>query len=288
MNVGSRLSRLIAELEPDRSLYVPEKWRKRLNALDRLESCLIHEDAEADKAVLDRALKIGAELEAANREFYESLRRDIRAGYGAHRLMHCAHEADHDENNTDRAGGESYDDLDALVSGVLQLDEPGEAIAELAPEMVFYQPTPARQIFEFIHRTRLNAQDVLVDLGAGLGHVPLLAAICSSARCIGIECESAYVASARKSAGDLKLDNATFLKQDVRDADLSRGTLFYLYTPFTGMLLHDVISMLRREAAQREIRIGTLGPCTAVVAQESWLQTTDTVTPDKIVTFRSS
>jgi hypothetical protein len=288
MNVQSRLSRLIAELGPDRSLYAPDKWRKRLDALDRLESCLIHEGADAGRVVFDQASKIGADLEAANREFHESLRRDIRAGRGARRLMQCVRELDHDEKSADSAGDERYDDLDVLVSGILQLDEPGEAIAELAPEMVFYQPTPARQIFEFIRRTQLDEQDVLIDLGAGLGHVPSLAAMCSSARCIGIECEAAYVASARKSAGDLRLSNATFLEQDVRDADLSLGTVFYLYTPFTGALLRDVMSMLRHEAAQREIRIGTLGPCTAVFAQESWLQTTDTVTPHKIATFRSS
>jgi len=287
MNMRSRLSRLIAELEPDRSLYAPEKWRKRLEALDRIESCLIHEDAQADKAVLDRASKIGAALEAANREFCESMRRDIRAGCGAQRLMQCAHELDHDDKSIDPARGENYDDLDVLVSGVLQLDEPGDAVAELAPEMVFYQPTPARQIFEFIQGLRLDEGDVLVDLGAGLGHVPLLAAICSPAQCIGIECESAYVASARKSANDLKLCNATFFEQDVRRTNLSQGTVFYLYTPFTGTLLHEVMDMLRHEASQREIRIGTLGPCTAIVAKEGWLQTSDTLTPHKIVMFRS-
>ncbi|RUL64516.1 class I SAM-dependent methyltransferase [Dyella dinghuensis] len=287
MNAQGRLSRLLVELQSDRTLYVTDNWRRRLDALDRLESCLIHEDAEADRAMLDQVSKIGAELEASNRDFYESLRRDIRAGSGAHRLMQCTHEADHDEKNAGRAGSERYDDLDVLVSGVLQLDEPHDVSAELAPDMVFYQPTPATQIFQFISRTGLNEQDVLVDLGAGLGHVPLLAAICSSARCIGIECEPAYVASARKSASDLRLNNATFLAQDVRDADFSQGTLFYLYTPFTGTLLHEVMSMLRHEAAQREIRIGTLGPCTEVVAQESWLQTDDTMTPHEIVIFRN-
>jgi hypothetical protein len=284
MNVQGGLASFVTELEHDRSLYMPERWRKRLDALDRLETCLIHGDAEADNALLDQASKIGAALEAANREFYESLRHDIRAGFGAQRLMQCVRELDHDQSARD----ESYDDMDVLVSGILRLDEPGAAIAELAPEMVFYQPTPARQIFELIDRGRLGERDVLVDLGAGLGHVPLLAAICSSARCIGIECEPAYVASARKSAVDLGLSNATFLEQDARDADLSRGTMFYLYTPFTGALLRDVMSMLKREAAQREIRIGTLGPCTAVMAQESWLQTSDTLTPHTIVMFRSS
>jgi predicted RNA methylase len=287
MTATSRLSRLVAELEQDRSLYVPEKWRKRMNALDRLESCLIHDDVGTDKGMLDRASKAAADLEAANRQFYDSLRRDIQAGRGAQPLMRCAEELDHDDKDIHSAGSESYDDLDVLISGVLRFEEPGEPVAELASEMVFYQPTPARHIFDFIRRARLDEQDVLVDLGAGLGHVPILAAICSSAQCIGVECEPVYVASAKKSASDLRLDNVVFLEQDVRASDLSRATVFYLYTPFTGTLLRDVLDMLAHQAALRDIRVGTLGPCTAVVAKESWLQTTDILMPHKIVMFRS-
>ena len=287
MTISNRLKHLIAELDRDRSLYAPDEWQKRMGALDRLEFCLVHEDVETNKETIDSALKISADLEAANREFYKSLRRDIQLGHGAQRLMQCAHEPSHDEENGDSARGETYDDLDVLISGVLQFEEPGEDLADLTPEMVFYQPTPARQIFHLIHRARLNKRDVLVDLGAGLGHVTILAAICTSAHCVGIERELVYVASAKKCAIDLKLENATFLQQDVRHFDLSLGTVFYLYTPFTGELLRDVLNRLRREATQRQIRVGTLGPCTLVVAEENWLQTTDTLTPGKVALFGS-
>ena len=47
----------------------------------------------------------------------------------------------------------------------------------MPPEMVAYQPTPARHAFDMIGRAGLREGDVLFDLGAGLGHVSMLAAI---------------------------------------------------------------------------------------------------------------
>jgi hypothetical protein len=70
-------------------------------------------------------------------------------------------------------------------------------------------------------------------------------------------------------------------------ADLSAGTVFYLYTPFTGSILSSVLSRLRREAAARPIRICTYGPCTSAVAGESWLEATAAPVPHRIALFRS-
>jgi hypothetical protein len=137
-----------------------------------------------------------------------------------------------------------------------------------------------------IRRTQLTAQDVFVDLGSGLGHVPLLVAICTDARAIGIELEPAYVECARRSAEALRLTNATFLTQDARVADLSSGTVFYLYTPFCGAILRVVLDQLRLIATTRDIRVCTFGPCTAIVAAEPWL-TQDPVEASYISFFRS-
>ena len=63
--------------------------------------------------------------------------------------------------------------------------------------------------------------------------------------------------------------------------------MFYLYTPFTGAMLGDVLAMLRREAAAREIRIGTLGPCTANFAREPWLEYAGMPNSSGLAVFRS-
>ena len=74
---------------------------------------------------------------------------------------------------------------------------------------------------------------------------------------------------------------------DVRAADLSHGTVFYLYTPFSGAILRDVLNSLRQEAVKREIRICTFGPCTQVVAEEQWLSVIGVLETDQIAIFRS-
>jgi hypothetical protein len=43
-----------------------------------------------------------------------------------------------------------------------------------------------------------------------------------------------------------------------READLSSGTVFYLYSSFNGSILTDVLSALRMESTRRSIKICSL------------------------------
>jgi hypothetical protein len=268
---------IVSDLEQDRSLREPDRLRERSEALDRLENWRLcglpsHLEPAVEVGLRDRIEALCADLESIDGQLYQSIRQDIQHGAGARRLIEWAYATGPDHAEGGRTAGDSYDYRDALISGVLQIDEPEIPLAGLAAEMVFYQPTPARHIFDMVARTALDERDVLIDLGSGLGQVPLLAAICTGARCIGIEWEAAHVECARRCAHALNLDRVTFVQGDVREADLSAGTVFYLYTPFEGTMVRDVLDMLRAEAATREIRICTLGPCTATMAQERWLQ----------------
>lgn len=275
--MGRPLHDVIGDLEQDRSLRGPDRLRERSEVLDRLENWRLcglpsHLEPAVEAGLRDRIEALCTDLESIDGQLYQSIRQDIRRGVGARRLLEWAYVdgPDHDEGG--RSEGDSYDYLDAVISGVLQIDEPAIPLAGLAAEMVFYQPTPARHIFDMVARTALDERDVLIDLGSGLGQVPMLAAICTGARCIGIEWEAAHVECARRCAHALNLDRVTFVQGDVREADLSAGTMFYLYTPFEGTMLREVLDMLRAEAAAREIRVCTLGPCTATIAQERWLR----------------
>ncbi len=284
------LEMMLKELEQDRSLREPDQLQRRIEALDRLEACLIYtpdEKDEAESTLLRQAQAISAELEAINGQLYESIRRKIQRGDGDGGLYEWATASSEVGRPLDQLNGVGYDYLDVLVSGTLQFDEPDESIASLAPEMVFYQPTPARYVFDLIRHAELKSGDVLIDLGSGLGHVSLLAAICTPAQCIGIELEAAYVACAKKSALALNVSNVTFIQQDARLADFANGTVFYLYTPFTGTILRDVLDRLKQEAADRQIRVCTLGPCTLIVEKEPWLQAMSTPEIDQLTIFRS-
>jgi Histone methylation protein DOT1 len=178
--------------------------------------------------------------------------------------------------------------LDELIIGVLQFEEPDTTTVQPAAEMVFYQPTPARHIFDLLERTALIEDDMLVDIGSGLGHVPMLTSICTKARSVGIELEPAYVDCAQQAAESLNLSRVTFIQQDARSADFSNGTVFYLYTPFTGAILRATLELLRQQAKSRPIRICTFGPCTLAIAAEDWVDAISQVRPDRISIFRAA
>lgn len=277
--MSEALQALVEALESDRMPDAPRRLRERIEALDRFDALL---PMVGEGALLQRARTIQQRLEEVNALQFETIRQAIRCGRGSAALRHDWHAGE----DAARHSGDAYDWRDELVSGVLPLGEPGEASA-LAPEMVFYQPTPARHVFDLLDRLALTEDDVLVDLGSGLGHVPLLTAICTKARGIGIEIEPAYVQGARACAQALQLANAQFVQGDAREADFAIGSVFYLYTPFTGTILRSVLDALRGEAQRRAFRVCSFGPCTAVLAAESWLVGDAVPTPDRVAIFRT-
>lgn len=274
------LHALVDALERDAGLREPAYLRQRLDALDRLE-LLVAAGGAVPPELRRRAVRVQADFDALNAALYAQMREDIRRGILPALLARCVAEAAHQD-----VTGEGYDWRDELLDGVLQLSPPETAIAALPPEMVAYQPTPARHILALLARTQLTADDVLLDVGSGLGHVPLLASICTGAAAIGIEREPAYVACAQACARALHLPNVRFHCQDARAADLASATLFYLYTPFVGTVLHDMLQILRRHSAGRSIRIAAHGPCIAALATQDWLLAEDTPAPDRITLFR--
>ena len=289
----SALRTLTRELEVDRSLGELDRFRERIEALDRLDTYPLDwefsalDSASIEAGLYRRARALYAKLEATNLKLYDTFRDEIQRGADPNKLLQWTVKTGRVGDAIRLAGGESYDYLDELVSGILRFAKPDARIVRLPAEMVAYQPTPARHIFDLVARTQLTTRDVLIDLGSGLGHVPLLASICTGARSIGIEVEAAYVNCARQSAYELNLNNVTFLQQDAREADLSSGTVFYLYTPFRGTILRTVLNLLRREALRREIRVCTFGPCTPTVGEERWLEPVETREAGQIAVFRS-
>lgn len=273
--MNDALQALLDTLEGAPALASPSRLRERIEVLDALDTLLPAEGAQAM-----RAAALQQSLEAANAAQFDVIREAIRQGHGGAALRRWWRE------DASCRTGDGYDWRDELVGGVLAFGEPGDA-APLPPEMVFYQPTPARHGFDLLDRLALGADDVLVDLGSGLGHVPLLVAICTPARGIGIEIELAYVASARACAQALRLTNATFAQGDARVADFGAGSVFHLYTPFTGGVLRSVLDALRREAGRRAFRVSSFGPCTSVLAAEPWLISNDAPTPGRVAIFHT-
>jgi hypothetical protein len=272
------LRELLDELTADASLRELNRFRERTAALERLDAYDLEgrgpgaDGKNSEGSAYHRARAVYAQLEATNVQFCETIREQIRQGEGAKTMLRWLGPAGAADGASEAEPSESYDYRDELVRGVLQFAAPVDGIRPLAAEMVAYQPTPARHIFDLLRRAEFTERDELVDLGAGFGHVSLLTAICTRARSIGIEKEAAYVRCARQSASELNLSKVSFLEQDAREADLSCGTVFYLYTPFRGAMLREVLDLLRREGERRAIRVCTFGPCTAELVRENWLE----------------
>ena len=168
-----------------------------------------------------------------------------------------------------------YDALDELFAELFDAGELPELHAQLGPEMVAYQPTPGRVILSLIQRAALSCDDVVCDLGSGLGHVLLACALLSGARGVGVELEPAYCAYAASCARKLRLPQVTFIAADARQAPLDEANVFYLYTPFRGQLLEQMLERLRQEALARPIVVCSYGPCTAQVGRAAWLAPRD-------------
>ena len=288
-NTDENLGYFIAQLEADASLLDADQLRRRIEVVDELDARFGHTESgvfRSDASIQRRAKVIRERLDAVNFDLYTSIRAEIQRGASPERLLQWMLSSAGAYETGAPSPGLGYDYQDELVSGILRLREPSQTIPA-GPEMVFYQPSPVRHILHLIQITALTEADVLFDLGSGLGHVPLLVSMLTGARTVGIEVEAAYVRSARECAQSLCLRRVAFVQQDARTADFSRGTVFYLYSPFTGTILTHVLDRLRRESVVRPIRICTLGPCTSVVAGESWLKASSSPDTEQITVFAS-
>lgn len=286
------LHRFLRSLESVSDLLRPEQMLKRLAVLDRLDAMLGDRSmgTGADipsSAILSHAQGIRQRLEEANEELYRQVRAEIvREGNSDtfYQWLMCLEGNDGSGESHSCPG---FDARDEIVSGVLQFCEPGEPDLPQSPEMVQYQPTPVRHILDLISISELSEDDVLVDLGSGLGHVPLLVSILTGRRTQGIELQPAYVATAQEAAWKLRLLQTRFAAEDARLADISSGTVFYLYSPFTGSILTEVLDRLRKESRERPIKICSLGRCTRVLAEQAWLQSGTEPDTERIIVFQS-
>jgi hypothetical protein len=284
------LQAFLCVLEADSSLFLPGQLRERLIALDDLDAGFggSEDSTRCTYSRLDqRAKALRIRLEAANSELYQSVRSDIVRGGQPRALLQWLEDSATDNEPGSPLPGLGFDYRDELVSGVLQLPEPSAPNLQPSLEMVPYQPTPVRHVLHLIAAGAVAEDDVFVDLGSGLGHVPLLVSMVTGAQSLGVEVVAAYVASAQKCAQSLGLSRLQFIAQDARDADLSRGTAFYLYSPFKGSILTDVLSALRRESMHRPIKICSLGPCTHRLSHETWLKTSALSDTGRITVFDS-
>jgi predicted RNA methylase len=87
-------------------------------------------------------------------------------------------------------------------------------------------------------------EDVVFDLGCGLGRFLCLAARRKIRKCVGIELRSQLCKAAQENAGHLRGRRAPIEVRcgDAATADMSGGTIYYMYNPFGPTTMRDVLA----------------------------------------------
>jgi hypothetical protein len=271
----------LTAFERNPELYAAGNLAARAVALDAIQQVyqvlqLHYRDARWGRyltTLRHQAKALEKRLREADADFFQTLRHRIRSGaHSAETLRHLFDR--HTRYRPGRPGQihRGYDTLDALVQGLIRAEQAPAIIQRRDIDMIPYEPTPARAILDLVDQVRLTVDDVFYDVGAGLGHVAILVHLLTRAAARGVEIEAAYCKHAQRCAEELGLSNVRFLNRDARHVDYADGTVFFMYTPFTGKLLETVLAALAREARHRPITLCTHGACTFEMAGQPWLR----------------
>ncbi|MBK9729824.1 MAG: hypothetical protein IPO83_00770 [Chitinophagaceae bacterium] len=276
----------IETLETNAALFEEVNFNKRAEALDfiefhiidRMEGLLQREELkEKLKNELNRlqlrANKLKAALEEIDIHLFQQLREQIRTA--AHKTF-CFSKILQKylgafNDGVDESYNIGYDNLDSFINGLLSYKAIPEQKKMEETEMVFYQKTPARIIFTMSESANIKSDDVFFDIGSGLGQVVLLMNLMSGVTAKGIEYEPAFCDYANEVVSELNLSHVEFINADAREVDYSQGTIFFMYTPFEGKMMEDMLELLQKQSRKRVIRIFTYGPCSIRVAGQNWL-----------------
>jgi Histone methylation protein DOT1 len=242
------------------------------HVIDRINALVEKNEASDELEELKKyALKVREELEEINSGIYNFLRMKIsKENLRSQPLLTLINEYLNYDFGA-KSAEEGYDNLDIFLNGLFSDQKLPVETRKREPEMVFYQKTPARIILNFIKRSALKPNDVFFDLGSGLGQAVILVNLLTGIKSIGVEYEPAFCRYARSKVEVLNLSEVYFTNEDARYADYSSGTVFFMYSPFEGKILDEVLQKLKRESENRMIKILTYGPCTPEVAEQPWL-----------------
>ncbi len=271
----------IEAIAQNASIYNMKHFDERSEAIDFIEFHVIEgmdtwlqKTAQLTelRALKHRAEEVMASLAAVDQCLFQQLQSVIKTGACTGKAFsNLIREYVNFNTDADCLQKLGYDNLDLFVNNLFTFETIPTQTKDLEPDMVYYQKTPARIVFELVEKIHFPSNAVFVDLGAGLGQVAILVNLLAGITTIGIEFEPSLCAYATRCAVALQLSNVTFVNEDVRESELSTGTVFFMFTPFKGEIMRTVLKRLREQALSKQITIITYGPCTAQVATQNWL-----------------
>jgi SAM-dependent methyltransferase len=150
------------------------------------------------------------------------------------------------------------DARDEAVERYLGIRRNDVSSASPGADLIGYYASGVAPVVRMLMEVPVGTTDVFVDLGAGLGKVVLLAHRLTGATARGVELQPDLVRHARQAADRLGWQ-VRFDQADARKADIDDGTVFFLYLPFTGPALAQVVTRLGDVARRHPIVVVSLG-----------------------------
>ncbi|HEX5751757.1 MAG TPA: hypothetical protein VFZ09_36395 [Archangium sp.] len=146
---------------------------------------------------------------------------------------------------------------DAWLDQVLGLDSLAEDGPELPTGCVPYLPCPVDVLLRIVECAGVQASDVFVDVGSGVGRAAALVHLLTGASAIGIEIQPALVHTSRELAARWSALRFSPIQGDaaVLTGHITLGSIFFLYCPFSGERLETVLDGLEAIARTRPIRV---------------------------------
>lgn len=131
-----------------------------------------------------------------------------------------------------------------------------------------------RKIRKFL---QLGSSDTVYDLGCGKGRILCVLAQAPVNKCVGIEIFPDLCDIARRNADQLRGRRSPIEIRcaDVANADLSDGTVYFMFNPFGADTMRTVLDNIQRSLLDkpRPVRIIYLNPrVESLIASYAWLK----------------
>lgn len=177
-------------------------------------------------------------------------------------------------------------DRDVWVDAQLGLGAAPGDDATLPRGCVPYLPCPVDAIVRGLAMAEVTADDVVVDVGSGVGRAALLVRQLTGATVVGLEIQPSLVRASRTAIARANVDRVTILEGEATAlaATTTEASVFFLYCPFSGARIERLLDAIAPHAAARQIRVCTVD---VPLPPRPWLIPASDVSAD-VVVFRST
>jgi len=149
---------------------------------------------------------------------------------------------------------------DRWLDQVFEIPELPDDGPQLPRGCVPYLPSSVETVLRTVELAGIQASDVFVDVGSGLGRVTALTHFLTGADAIGLEIQPRLVQASRDLAAQLNAPRVAVLEGDAAQltAHVVTGTVFFLYCPFSGARLDQALDGLEVIARTHPLRVCTV------------------------------